>query len=332
MVRNDRLASAENWPGGDPREHGAPAAPRVGADLAVARERIGAAIEEMAARLRIRAAYLRALENGRIGDLPGSAYAVAFIRSYGQALGLDPDELVRRFKAEAASVVGRKTELAFPAPLPRRGLPASAMIMLGLVLVIGAYAGWYKLSSDGRLPPERVEPVPARLASLADQPLMPQTSPAPAHIVTADATPTVKPAPAAPPAAVPDQGSTLSPGSAAAATPPQASAAQTGSGQADNSGAIDPATRFAVHASADAWVQVRTQSGSVLFSRLMHAGDTWAVPDRAGLLLTTGNAGGTELIKDGVASQPLGGAGIVRRDLPLDPNSIGTLVQAAASR
>ena len=79
-------------------------------------------------------------------------------------------------------------------------------------------------------------------------------------------------------------------------------------------------------------MQVRTQSGSVVFSRILHAGETWPVPDKSGLLLTTGNAGGTELIHDGVTSQPLGGLGMVRRDVPLDPSRIGMLVQGAAAR
>jgi len=46
------------------------------------------------------------------------------------------------------------------------------------------------------------------------------------------------------------------------------------------------------------------------------------VPVRSNLLLTTGNAGGTELLVDGVSAPSLGGSGVVRRDLPLDPDLI----------
>ena len=46
------------------------------------------------------------------------------------------------------------------------------------------------------------------------------------------------------------------------------------------------------------------------------------MPARSNLLLTTGNAGGTDLLVDGVATGPLGGNGAVRRDLPLDPDQI----------
>ena len=43
--------------------------------------------------------------------------------------------------------------------------------MLGLVLAIGAYAGWYRLSGEGRLPAETVTAIPERLAPLAEQAL-----------------------------------------------------------------------------------------------------------------------------------------------------------------
>jgi cytoskeleton protein RodZ len=316
-------------------------APRVGADLAAARERLGYGVAQMSAYLRIRQSYLAALEQGRIDALPGNAYALVFLRSYATALGLDPDELSRRFKAEAAEV-GRKTELAFPAPLPERGLPAGAVVLLGLVLVVGAYAGWYRLSGEGRLPTEAVAPVPARLAPLAEAPAPVPTATPPAQV--AAATPPAQVATAPPPAAIvspaPDRAEpgapaatdpNLSPSSAAAATPvpPAASAG----GAAD--GSAGPQAGLAVRASADSWIQVRDHSGQVLFSRILHAGESWPVPGGPGLVLTTGNAGGTELVLDGAVTPPLGTPGAVRRDLPLDPDAVksGRLVPlAAASR
>ena len=85
--------------------------------------------------------------------MPGNAYAVAFVRTYASRLGLDPDEMGRRFKAEAGKVT-RKTKLAFPVPVPERGVPAGAVVLLGVTLAVGAYAGWYRLSGEGRLPAE----------------------------------------------------------------------------------------------------------------------------------------------------------------------------------
>jgi cytoskeleton protein RodZ len=77
-----------------------------------------------------------------------------------------------------------------------------------------------------------------------------------------------------------------------------------------------------LRANADAWIQVRDRAGPILLNRTLHPGETWEVPVRPNLLLTTGNAGGTDLLVDGVAAPSLGASGAVRRDLPLDPDLI----------
>jgi cytoskeleton protein RodZ len=306
-------------------------APRVGADLRAARNRLGWELPEVAAGLRIRLPYLEALEDGRIADLPGNAYALGFLRTYATALGLDADELARRFKAEAAAV-NRKTELSFPVPVPERGVPAGAVVLLGAILAVGAYVGWYRLSGEGKLPAEAVAPVPARLAPLAEQAVPPTPLP-PAPVV----------APAAPPVAVAatQAGPSVPPSSAAAALPPPMPTMQPapvappalGATPVASAPALPPSpdgTRIVLRAKSDAWMQVRDRGGQVLLNRVLHPGDTWAVPVRANLLLTTGNAGGTELVVDGTTAPPLGGPGVVRRDLPLDPDQIKDGKLAAA--
>jgi cytoskeleton protein RodZ len=89
--------------------------------------------------------------------------------------------------------------------------------------------------------------------------------------------------------------------------------------------------RILLRANADAWVQVRDRAGPVLLTRLLHSGETWEVPAKPNLLLTTGNAGGTDLVVDGVTAPSLGGSGVVRRDLPLDPDLIKDGKVAAAN-
>ncbi len=313
----------------------------VGAELAVARERAGRSLDELAARLRIRRAYLQALEDGRVGYLPGGAYPVAFLRSYALALGLDADAAVRRFKAEAAEL-DRPADLSFPAPLPQRGRPLGALMMLGLGLAVLAYAGWYHLSGEGRLPAEAVQPVPARLARLvAPKPPAPARVPkpkpasggaaaiAPAPVgaapvavasVAASAAPSTAPTAgpqlaAATPSAPQTSAATAAP--ATASVPPGSAAAAMPTAAEDAALAAAPA--LAVRATADAWIEVRDASGTVLFSHLLHAGDSWTVPPGPALAMTTGNAGGTELVTNGVASPPLGASGAVLRNVPLSP-------------
>jgi cytoskeleton protein RodZ len=160
-------------------------AARVGEDLRDARLALGITLEDLADRLRIRRPYLVALEEGRVQDLPGAAYAVGFVRSYARALGLDANEMVRRFRDLSGAAVTRKTDLVFPEPVPERGVPAGAVVLLGAVFALGGYVAWYNWSGSGSRSMESVPPLPARLEQAAEQgerALMPRApAPAPAQ-------------------------------------------------------------------------------------------------------------------------------------------------------
>src|ERR1700722_14741888 len=98
----------------------------VGDQLRLARVEHGGEIEGIAHSLRIRAAYLAAIEQGRYDRLPGPVYALGFVRTYALHLGLDGDEAVRRFKLEAAGFEQRR-DLAFPMPLAQCSVPGGRM-------------------------------------------------------------------------------------------------------------------------------------------------------------------------------------------------------------
>lgn len=276
----------------------------MGAELAEARERLGWTLRDIADHLRIRLPYLVAIEQGRLDELPGNAYALGFVRTYAKALGLDPDDVARRFRPEVKQAA-KKPELAFPAPVPERGIPTGAVVLLGSVLCIGAYIGWYKASGE-KPGTEPVRAVPERLAELAPPPA-PPAAPAAPPAATAQA-PAPAPAPAASPAA---------PAIAAAPTPPPPPSSPS-SAQA----ALPDGTRILLRAKAESWIQVRDRQGQVLLNRVLRPGETWPVPAKLQLLLTTGNAGGTELLVDGTPTASLGADGAVRRDLPLDADAI----------
>ncbi len=262
-------------------------ASRVGAELRAARQRLGWSLPEVAQRMRIRLPYLEAIEDGRLADLPGNAYAMGFLRSYSTFLGLDAAEVARRFRAEAQEV-NRKPELAFPAPVPERGVPAGAVVLLGGLIAAGAYAGWYKFSGDHASPAQVIPAVPEKYAALADRAAPPSNpSPQVASVMPpAGSAPVPAPAPAAlPPVPAP----VPVPVTTSAAPPP----------------AVDP-TRVVLRMKTASWVQVRERQGQVLLNRVMRAGETWPVPKGQTLLLTTGNAGGTDVVLDGVAAPTLG--------------------------
>ena len=142
----------------------------VGQSLKTARELTGKGIEEVAQHLRIRTPFLQALEDGRHKDLPGGTYAVGFLRTYAEFLGLDGEEMVRRFRAEAAGDLNARSELVFPSPVSEGRIPGGAVLFLGLLLAGVAYGAWYFLSSRTTEVAEMVPPLPDRLASALNRP------------------------------------------------------------------------------------------------------------------------------------------------------------------
>lgn len=74
--------------------------PEIGATLREARMRARIDVSEIEAQTKIRAKYLRALENEEWDLLPGPTYVKSFLRTYADELGLDGKRLVEEYKLQ----------------------------------------------------------------------------------------------------------------------------------------------------------------------------------------------------------------------------------------
>jgi len=450
--------------------------PSLCADLHRARMVASYELRDVAAALHIRLNYLEALEEGRFDDLPGITYAVGFLRSYSQYLGLDPDEMIARLKLETEAGSAQR-DLSFPVP-PKAGGKPKIWLILGVLVLVGlVYGGWYVYSTEGQIATNLVTDVSTTLAEAAgligDEKVMESVasetvelaesqteSPAEApadyeftnkipsdmeggtrtanadgptatngsppnslwkesketsaeavktvaqdsteaavqsvsetaiQVTTIQSTTAVSTARA-------DNGDTVTASSETApvktdpidsvpleAAPPRSNslrynAANNQAGDAPvelnqaSSGSRDPLVivsnstaqdlngatdasetsgsgefklasnasevsnaptyvpriygaenidfRIAITAKADSWVQIQGPNNELFLTRILRTGDMYQVPDRAGLIMVTGNAGALELRVDGAVVAALGPIGVVRRNVPLDPETL----------
>lgn len=327
-------------------------AARVGAGLREVRERLGWPISDIAGRIRIRPAFLDAIESGDLSSLPGSVYRTGFVRSYAQILGLDSDEIIQRFRRAGQIDEPKSNEIKPLAPLPDRGIPKGAIIFIALIIAIGGYGLWYHHSSETRKLAQNVIQMPAKLQPLSTPP---KVVPVPAVATTQPTTQASVPsgvqsnapaasAPAAssataestttattPPATTAASAATSSPSAPATATAPVQPSGSTSATTVETaapastsptSASTSPASAqpgMVIEATQPSWVQVTSAGGTILFSKVLDAGQSWPVPQMPGLKMTTGNAGGTVIATNGKAGEPLGASGVVLRNYALTP-------------
>lgn len=290
----------------------------VGQILRGRREALGLDERTVATRLCIRRDLVLAIEAGDHSRLPGRAYALGFIRSYALLLGLDAQQVVARFKAETQAQEPLRAEaMVFPDTAPARPRVAYHLVGAAAMLAGIAYIVFQAFTAgpaeetasvvDAVNPVTVVDPAPVAVAGApvvvapvvtASVPVVPAAVP--------DAAANVAPAVADPAAAV------VAPVLAVAVPPAPAPAAPAPRG-----------SRITLKASEAAYVEVKDPSlkgpDSVLVARELASGESFDVPDRAGLVLLTGNAGGLQVAIDGRDTGPLGTRGQVIRRLVLDP-------------
>ena len=80
-----------------------------GARLREARELKGITLNEIASATKISISVLEALEQNDISRLPGGIFSRAFIRSYANAVGLDPEKAVREFLDEFSFEINKSS-------------------------------------------------------------------------------------------------------------------------------------------------------------------------------------------------------------------------------
>jgi cytoskeleton protein RodZ len=272
----------------------------VGQDLRAARLRRGDDLATVSRALKIRKDHLEALEEDRIEALPGRTYAVGFVRTYSEFLGLDPGQSVERFKSQIA---GRGEE---PTPTitvidedDHRRLPQGWKIIAAVVFALVAYGAYHLLIPVAdKMSAPAVAPVPAQYAPKAVHHAAPKPPPKP--VVTPQA---------------PADGA-----AAPVATPPVQQEAPLPPGHVY--GQQNHNARVVLRVRAATRLLVQGSNGTTYINRTLNPGDSYMVPDQVGVTMTTADAGAIEVDLDGVSMGAAGRKGQIAETISLDPQAI----------
>jgi cytoskeletal protein RodZ len=140
----------------------------IGSSLHEARTRQNLDLEEMEQRTKVRAKYLRLLEDERFDQLPGHAYTKGFLQVYANALGLDGRLYVEEYNSRYVTGEGDASPRLPRGPVPpsrrrrERRETRTVGVALAAILVVTAFviAAWRfgghdEPQVDGVSPPTR---------------------------------------------------------------------------------------------------------------------------------------------------------------------------------
>jgi cytoskeletal protein RodZ len=274
-----------------------------GGKLRDARERRGISLRQIANTTKISVGALEALERNDISRLPGGIFSRAFVRSYANEVGLDPDAMIQEFIAQFPNdsiTAGHPTTDRgedYVSVENDRRMATAFLWLIGLSLPIAGVVLHFATAGRG------VEP--------------PGPAPAPANVAT--------PAPEAAPAVVPEQSSAAPASPPATAAPDARTRTEPGAAPGRPAPAADPPAAApppaAVPAVADrltvvlsvkrpCWVSASVD-GERRIDRLLQPGERQTIEVRREMVITAGDATAIALTLNGADAKPLGKTGEV---------------------
>ena len=333
---------------------------RIGLQLKNARRDKNLSLTDVAEELKIRKEYIEAIEKGLFSDLPGPTYAIGFVRSYAQMLDLDQAAIVDRFRSEIAGLE-KETKLHFLVPSTEKRFPGMAVVGASVALAVAVYGGWYLMGGqsggEGTIASASGAKSGKAKAKTATKPanpggkgtanagikppvskIKPAAKPAPGKEAEAGKF-TVKPAVANGPGVISEaalravadreaqegarraKARAAIAARAAAALEARRKAAEAAK-RAQASGPVSGKARIVLKATETTWVKLQLTDGTMVFSRILKAGEVFPVVQNRVLLLTAGNAGGLRIVVDGRVLPALGPTGAVRQNIRLDADAL----------
>lgn len=270
---------------------------QAGADIGQAlremRERKKLSLEEVADITRVRRAYLADIEAMRLDKLPSRPFTIGYIRAYAEALGLDGEAAVERFKSEEPDL---GEPLRAPVGVIETGDPRVVAIVAGIVVMLAAIVLWNvaQRAMTANAPPSPTASPKATAQALAAQKTGPFALGPPLPAPVESTTPPPYDTPGLPSLNPDAAGAThAASGVASGLTPEPLTPAELArlspvfvpNGKIYGAPADQPSA-VTVQALKSASLIVRGADGSIYFARQFAAGEAFRAPQLAGLTAT----------------------------------------------
>jgi len=260
----------------------------VGEILRRSRAHYKLSLQDIERELHIKPPQINAMESDRFDHLPGRVYAIGFIRSYSEFLGLDGDKMIRLYKNQ---IRGRTvdTTLKYPACPSESKTPSIWLVALTLIVLLAIAVFWSAASPQNTYAPSVIPDVPEHLKPTNDSASFLQTN---AEIQE------TSPAQQRLNAETPTEDGLDAPD----LTP---SAPQQSQG-------------IILKVTSESWVEIKSTDGQILVSKILNPGEQYFIPKRDGLSLNLDNAAAIRLEIEGQDIGNLGTSGEALRDFSLD--------------
>jgi transcriptional regulator with XRE-family HTH domain len=252
--------------------------PDIGVALRAAREHLGLSIQDVADQTRIRRAYVAAIEDMRLDQLPSRPFTIGFVRAYAELAGFEPGAAIARFKEASPDP---NSELRAPIGVQQERDPRLGLIGVAAGVILAAIIAWNfvqrAINADDA--PAAAPDIEIAATGPSGPVSLGAPLPAPMESTTPDLYLTPGLETAAPDGASPLH-HTVTPDAvrqAAAATPAVFAPKGAIFGAAPDESAVT------LQARKPASLIVRGSDGSVYFARQMAAGDAYRAPVLKGL-------------------------------------------------
>jgi cytoskeleton protein RodZ len=324
-----------------------------GTFLREARINSNISLSEASTYLRIRIEYLKLIEDGCYEDLPGTTYAIGFIRSYAKYLGVDAKILIEQYKEETASL-DALPGLEFPLPTNIGWFPSGKSVLICVFFSLFTLVGWFIFESDDLprtidipLPPgsaesavtlgahnQKLNNASKFMAIKSKDDVNLHKSPKKTNLMDDNGEDK------------PNQEKNIfnkkltSPSEHITSKLEKPFKINTKSEKhkkdvkdsinreilenkiepniGNTYGEGEKNSRIILIAEADSWVQVLDNKKNIIISRMFRTGDRYNVPNKSGLILLTGNAGGLKITIDGIRVPEIGSDGAILKNVRLD--------------